>query len=40
MSLEFFLVAAATHDFLTVEVLDNSADLVAIVDDLCVNLKQ
>ena len=32
-SLEFFLVAAATHDFLTVNVLDNSADLVAIVDD-------
>ena len=32
-SLEFFLVAAATHDFLTVEVLDNSTDLVAIVDD-------
>ena len=32
-SLEFFLVTAVTHDFLTVEVLDNSADLVAIVDD-------
>ena len=31
--LDFFLVAAATHDFLTVEVLDNSVDLVAIVDD-------
>ena len=30
---EFFLVASATHDFLTVQVLDNSADLVAIVDD-------
>ena len=33
-SLEFFLVAAATHDFLIVEVLDNSADVVAVVDDL------
>ena len=33
ISTEFFLVASATHDFLTVEVLDNSADVVGIVDD-------
>ena len=31
--LDLFLVASGTHDFLTVNVLDNSADLVAIVDD-------
>ena len=33
ISTEFFLVAAATHDFLTVDVLDNSVDVVGIVDD-------
>ena len=32
-NLDLFLVASGTHDFLTVNVLDNSADLVAIVDD-------
>jgi virginiamycin B lyase len=32
-NLELFLVASTTHDFLTASVLDNSADLVAIVDD-------
>ena len=31
--LDLFLVASGTHDFLTVNVLDNSANLVAIVDD-------
>ena len=31
--LELFLVASTTHDFLTANVLDNSADLVAILDD-------
>ena len=32
-NLDLFLVASTTHDFLTVKLLDNSADLVAIVDD-------
>ena len=32
-NLDLFLVASGTHDFLRVNVLDNSADLVAIVDD-------
>ena len=32
-NLDLFLVASGTHDFLTVNVLDNSADLVVIVDD-------
>ena len=32
-NLDLFLVASATHDFLTVELLDNSADVIAIVDD-------
>ena len=32
-NLDLFLVASGTHDFLTVNVLDNSADLVAIVAD-------
>ena len=27
------MVASTPHDFLTIDVLDNSADLVAIVDD-------
>ena len=31
--LDLFLVAVATHDFLTIDVLDNSADLIAIVDE-------
>tara|TARA_B110000438_G_scaffold4062_1_gene4083 strand:+ start:440 stop:2047 length:1608 start_codon:yes stop_codon:yes gene_type:complete len=32
-NLDLFLVAVATHDFLSIDVLDNSADLIAIVDD-------
>ena len=32
-NLDLFLVASGTHDFLTVNVLDNFADLVAIIDD-------
>ena len=32
-NLDLFLVASGTHDFLTVNILDNSADLVAIVAD-------
>ena len=32
-TLDIFLVASTTHDFLTVELLDNSADLIALVDD-------
>ena len=31
--MDLFLVASATHDFLTVELLDTSLDIIAIVGD-------